>query len=1028
MKTNKIVPKLILLIGILLSMQLTFAQTRITGTVVDEDKSPLPGVTVSIKGTSIGTISDMDGNYEILVTKGQVVEFRFIGYKLYDIAFNGSNTVLNVQLEQDVEQIKEVVVTALGIKQERKAINYAVQDVKSDDILASKQENLVNSLNGKIAGVMITSSSGSPGASSQILIRGATSASEDINNQPLFIVDGMPIDNSASYGGGNRAMDINPNDIESISVLKGPAASALYGLEAANGAIIITTKSGASGKTKVDYNSNISLQQVFKLPPRQQTYMQGTSGYYDNAVNSSWGPLFNPGMQKYNNIDNFFQTGIMHKHDISVSGGNAKSNFLASANYMDQVGVVPAEQYTKFGGLIKGAIAVNDKLIINASTNLINSVNQRSGYGSMYTVYNWPLNDNMENFLNPDGTKRWLVQRNPGDEWINSENPYWRAENNSIQDEVIRNISQLSFEYKPFTFLSVNYRLGSDITNQHYTSITAPQSAGSLENFEGKITDSQRYFQKSTSTLNINFNRELKNGLSFNLLVGNNIQMESARTSYIYGIKFKNPDLNSINNMEETDATQFMVRRRIYGYYGDFKIDYKDFAYLEITGRQDWSSTLPKSNNTFFYPSVSGGLTITKLIWPTVDNRIFTYGKIRGSWAQVGKDAPAQRLTSVLENHQTIGGGFKYDYYAGNPNLKPESTKAWEIGTDLRFFGGKTRLDITYYNMTSVDQIIQSRISPASGWIILAFNAGSVQNKGLEIIFEQNIIKNKNLSWNINFNISGNRSIVIALPSFVSRLPVTAGQLISAAKPTSLLNEPLLAIEGTVYLRNENNQLVMDEYGYPRIGTYLKDEGGNYVLNSDGTRKIDNTNVFLGNREPDAIIGITNTITYKRFDLSFMFDFRKGGTVLNATNASLISSGNSAYLEQYRNKVVTFNGVIENEDGSFSQNDREVVLNQSYFNNYIGVGENFVEDASWIRLRYVTLSYSLNQKHLKQRGIENIQMSVSARNLLLITPYSGGDPETNYAGSGIGGAGTIGLDYFSVPAVQSLDFSVRFSF
>ncbi len=408
---------------------------------------------------------------------------------------------------------------------------------------------------------------------------------------------------------------------------------------------------------------------------------------------------------------------------------------------------------------------------------------------------------------------------------------------------------------------------------------------------------------------------------------------------------------------------------------------------------------------------------------------IISYAKIRGNWAQVGKDAPPQRLTSVLEPSYTIGGGFKYDYYAGNPNLKPETTESWEIGTDLRFFNGKTRIDFTYYSMRSIDQIIQSRISPASGWVILVFNSGSIENKGIELIFSQKIIDNNNFNWKLSSNLSRNNSKLKELPSFVSKYPVTYGQLLNEARPSSVLGHPLMAIEGTQYLRNDNGDMVIDEDGYPRIGTYLKDNEGNYVYDNDGMIKVDGQSVFLGNREPKYLIGITNDINYKNLSLSFMFDIRVGGDVLNLTKAFMLSRGTDGSLDEHRNQSTVFNGVVEMGDGQFENNESKIILDQSFYNSaYLHAGENFVEDASWTRLRYVTLNYQIPTSISKKMRIKNLSLSVTGRNLFLWTKYSGGDPETNYYGSGLGGTGTAGLDYFNVPATRGIDLTLKSTF
>ncbi len=1006
-----------------------FSQSYIVSGVITDaaDGTTIIGASVIIKGTNKGALSDFNGKYSIDVgdNSNATLKFSYVGYKDVEIEV-ASREKINVALEIKDEQLNEVVITALGLKRDKKVLNYAIQEIKSEDISNSKQENIVNSLNGKIAGVFVTNSSGTPGASSQILIRGANSVSDAVDNQPLFVVDGIPIDNSASFNGGNRAMDINSSDIESVTVLKGPTAAALYGLEAANGAIIITTKSGKEGVTNIDFSASFGAEDAVRLPKRQTDYKQGYRGIYDPESRSSWGPLFSKNDKKYENIGNFLKPGLKQKYDLSVSTGSEKANVYISTNYLTQEGIFPGENYRRYGVLLKGKAKLNSKISLNLSSNLIRSHNRRGGLGRMYNVYNWPINNDMSKYYNPDGSKNWLIPRAEGYEWNNPENPYWMSENNPNTDDVNHTLTMGSINYAITDNLKAVYRIGTDITNQFYKSITSPESAGSAERYKGIIIEKDRSFIKTNSTFLLTYDKKLGGGFNLSALIGNDIKDTKSKLTIIDGRKYRNPDLDNINNLEDIKATQYLSRKRLVGVFADVKFDYRSTIFLGVTGRNDWSSTLPKSNNSFFYPSVSLGIDLSKFL---PSDNILSYGKLRANWAQVGKDAPPHRLTAVLKSTQTIGGGFKYDYYAGNPNLKPETTESWEVGTDLRFFKGKTRIDFTYYSMKSIDQIIQSRISPASGWVILVFNSGSIENKGIELILSQKLFDKRSFNWEISSNISRNISKLKELPSFVSKYPVTYGQLLNEARPSSVLGHPLMAIEGTKYLRNDKGELVLDEYGYPRIGTYVKDDKGNYVFDKNGMIKVDNQSVFIGNREPEYIIGLTNDVSYKAFSLSFMFDFRIGGDVLNLTKAFMLSRGTDGSLEEHRNQSTVFNGVVETGDGNFDINDKKVILDQSFYNAYyLHAGENFVEDASWTRLRYISLNYDLPKFLAGKLGLKNLNISVTGRNLFLLTKYSGGDPETNYFGSGLGGTGTAGLDYFNVPATRGIEFTLKSSF
>ncbi len=1007
-----------------------FAQNSVSGTVKDaKTGEALIGASVLVKGTTTGAVTDLDGNFKISLPANDGKEYKlvasYLGYLKKEVAVNNA-TVLTIELAQDTKQLSEVIVTAFGVETEKKQINYSIQEVETKEIIDSGQDNIVNALQGKVTGVQITNTSGSPGASSSIIIRGASSINEGTDNQPLFVVDGIPISNSAAFGGSNRAFDINTNDVASMTVLKPGPAAALYGIAAANGAIIITTKSAKSGKSTVTFSSGVSVDQALRPSPRQMKFTQGSLGVFDDESTSNWGPQTLPNQQVFDNVNNFLQYGIRQKYDLSVSGGSEKANGYISGNFLDHTGIFPGERLTRYGLLIKGTTQINDKISVTSSANFINTDNTRTGFGTMFNVYRWPINNDMSNYQNSDGSKRFLIDRPAGQEWRNPENPYWRAENNPNTDDIQRLIVTNTISWSILDNLTFTYRFGGDFTNHFYQSITSPGSTGGAITFTGAMQEFERTARILTSTALLQYDETFFDKLQVSALIGHNFQSDFGKNTSISGTGFRNPDFVNINNLQNFEPpSQSIGQRQIIGAFSDIKLDYNGMVSLGLTGRYDWSSSLAVSKNPFFYPSASLGVVFTEFF---ERNSILSFGKLRASVSQTAKDPSPHRLASVVEPYNGINGGFKYDFFAGNPDLEPEFSNNWEIGADLRFFEGSLGIDFAYYESITDDILLSSRVSPASGWIQLLFNAGSIQNRGMELTIDydmpSSVLNSDAVRWNVLANISGNRSKVFALPSFVSRLPVTAGQVISAARPTSFLDRPLFAIEGSTYLYNEFGQLVVDEDGRPRFGSYITDGEGNYELNSDGTRKIDNTNAYLGNREPKAIIGITNTFEYKNFNLSFLFDIRVGGVVLNAAKATMIGNGSAAYLEEYRNKSTLFEGVVETEAG-FEENAQATVLNQSFFNDYAGIGSNFVEDASWTRLRYVTLSYNLPEAWSSKIGSKNLSFSLTGRNLVLWTKYSGGDPETNYAGAGVGGVGTIGLDYFNVPTTRGIDLTLK---
>ena len=1018
----------ILTIGcmILLQLQGISQSTKITGRVVENiSGESLPGVSIVVKGTSNGTITDFDGNYTLALddAEGKTLIYSFIGFLPQEIKI-GTSTEIDVTLEENTEQLDEVIVTALGITENKRALNYAAQDIKSKTISETQQQNVVNALQGKIAGVQISSSGGSPGSSSSIVIRGGSSVGEGRSNEPLFVIDGIIMDNSTFRGSGNRAMDINPNDIASMTVLKGPVAASLYGIRAANGAVVITTKSGKEGKVRVDFGSTISLDRAFRPLEVQQTYSRGLDGLGDDETSRMWGPAYLPNDQIYDNIGEFFETGVQQKYDFSVSGGSDKSTFYLSASNNNQTGIVPGEEYNRFNVLLKASVNISEKITLTSSVNKILSTNARTLNGSMENVYTWPTDNRMSDYLTPDGRRKNLIN-GLGDPFDDRENPYWVIANNLPEYDINRTISHAFLDWKLSESVTATYRIGMDRSNQYYKRVTAEGSFGSVERFEGGISESEKDNRNITSTLNLTFSKMIASDLNLYVLAGTNADLTKARITTTEGSVFILPNLRNINNtdLRLKEIRQDNVQKRVVGVYGQAKLDYKGIVSIGVTGRNDKTSTITPGENSFFYPSTTVGLVFTELM-PKSVTKIFSFGKLRASWAESGSDANPESLGVVLEPYPGYGNGFKHEYFAGNSFLVPERQRSLEYGGHLTFLNGRFDLDITRYNIEASDMIIQSRISTASGWVIQTFNSGNTINKGWEGVLEADILKNRPVKWATIANFSRNRSKLSKLPAFISRYPVTSGQIISQARPQGIVGEPLFAIEGVPYLRNENGTIVISDEGFPRSGTYVKDEAGQFILNSDGTRKVTQEKVYMGNREPDWLLGITNEFTYKNFGLSFLVDIRKGGDVINASAARLFSSGLHKSLNENRNKVMVFDGQVETPEG-FIENNEQVVLDEDYFQfTYQNVGENFVEDGSWVRLRYVAITYNFTD-FAKRIGMQRLDFTVTGRNLFMLTKYSGGDPEQNFSGSGVGGPGTTGLDFFNVPTTQGISFSLR---
>lgn len=1012
----KKVLQLLLLLGLSLTTWQGWAQAiTVTGKVTSaSDNTPLPGVSIGVKGTTKGTFADANGQYTIQASEGNTLVFSFIGYTTKEVPVGASPTI-NVVLQEDARSLDEVVVTAFGIEQEKRALGYSVQELQSRDITETQQPNIVNTMQGKVAGVQITNSGGAPGASAIMLIRGGTSLSG--NNQPLYVVDGIPVDNTTAVGQGglgagtapasNRAIDINPEDIESISVLKGPAAAALYGLRAAEGAVVITTKKGKGGRARINYSNSFSFDVVNKLPELQSVYKQGEQGVFDPSAMGSWGPQFEAGETIYDNLESVFQTAFTQKHDLSVSGGNERSTFYGSASHYDQGGIVENTSLERNSFRLSADSKVGEKLRVGGTANYIKTgrsyVSQGSASGVMGAVY-WPRNDDMTNYLNPDGTQRTIAT---------FDNPHWGIRNKPITSDVDRIMAVGSVIYDPFKFLNITYRLGTDYYTDNFKSVRMPSTTITGEE-NGAISQSTTNNQITTSTLLVTAKKSFAETFNTSLTLGHNVEDSYRQTTSWYGRNFIDPGFAGINNVVQTDRTvsQNISQRRIVGVFADLNLDWKGIAFLNFRGRNDWSSTLPVENRSFFYPAISTSLVLTDLledIGAISGDNFLSFAKIRASWARVGKDAPPHVLATTLAtatNSFTIAPrGFisnANDYY-GNPSLKPEFTNSIEFGADLRFLRNRIGLDVTYYKTSTDEQILGTRTPPSSGAFLAYMNGGQIDNEGVEIMVNTQPVTNQNFTWSLDFNLAKNETTVKDLPGNLDRVELSdawaAGQV---AQGAAFLGGTLFGINGNVWKRNEEGQLLLNNEGYPQVQSTLQ---------------------YIGDRNPDWTGGITNAFTYKNaLSLSFLWDVRIGGDIYNATENVLVRSGLSTKTLN-RGETVVFDGIIESTG---EPNTQSVVLNQDYYQTiYPFQGYDFVEDGSWWRLRYVTLTYTLPKRIIERTPINTLQVFGTARNLILITDYSGVDPEVSGSGAGVGGSGSFGFDNLGVPATRGFDLGLR---
>lgn len=976
-------------------------QSTVQGTVSGAD-GPVAGVTVSGVGTSLSTVTDANGKYSLKVPMGTVLRFTSIGFKTKEVIV-ASNTV-DVILEADDAAIEEVVVTAMGIERNKKNLTYAVQTVSGDDLRSANQGNVLNSLQGQIAGAQISSSGGSPGLPTEIILRGSTTLTGD--NQPLMIVDGIRVNNSSANGTVNRIADINSEDIENITILKGAAASALYGIDAASGAIIITTKKGKAGAIQIGGSYKAFVETMGRLPRQQAIYTTGTGGTYDESSGSSWGRKFRYDEKIYNNLERFFETGLTHDANLNINGGSENLQYYMSGGYRKAGSMVPNTHQDKINFLAKGTAKLSSKITVTGSANYIqNNIQEGLGGASeggwINSILTYPLRYDILQYEKPNG-EPWYAYIEDEDDGRNARiSPMWGVMRNPRINSVDRFIVNGSIDYKPLEWLTFNYRLGQDYTASKYRTVITPGTPGAY--FKGRMTESNSASRYVTSIFNATMQHKFFNDFNVSLILGGNSDYIKSEGLAYTGETFLVPDIFSPNVIERNNLglTESNVPKQRYAVYGDFRIEYKNLLSFGITGRNDWTSTLSRENRRFYSPSYSGSFTFSELIHPEE-----WYGKLRVSYAKVGKDTAPFKTNTNLVGTQTVGGGFVVSSTGGNPNLRPERTKEFEIGTELSFLKRRLNVDFAYYQRSSIDMIMTPRVPLPSGYVIMTFNNGSLRNRGIEASVNVVPVKNESFTWSSTVNAWKNTSKMLEFAGDIQTFKYTNAQLVAGAAATTL-GQHVLGITGTDYKRTEEGYVIVDANGYPTI---------------DGVEK------NIGNREPEFNIGWLNKFSYKGFDLSFMWDFRFGGDILNASRQRMMSVGTAYDVGQWRDKEFLFNGVVAQEDGSYAKNEKPVVLNYSYFaNNYYQVGTNFVEKVNWARVRFITLGYTVPKGFSTRLGVKRLGLEFSAQNPFVITNYSGGDPEVNSAGPNAGGSGasTMGVDNGAIPLPRSFSFGLN---
>jgi len=1005
---------------LLLFSSAIFAQQRkIKGVVISpESNAPLPGVTIKIKGTSSAYQTDASGNFSIDAKTGDVLQFSYVGYNDYEVTVSSNTSTLRISLYSKDNSLEEVVVTALDIQRTPRELGYSIQKVKGEDVAQTGRSNFINALQGRVAGLSVGSTGGLPGSSSTIVLRGGTSF--DGNNQPLFIIDGIPVDNSTLAEGSllndaanrgadynNRIGDLDPNDIENITVLKGPAATALYGIDAANGAIIITTKKGAKGKMAVSYTNNFRFENSTRFPERQMKYGTGSLGVSANNTLSHWGAEIG-NTPTYDNVKNFFKTGFLNSHNLTFSGGSQLLSSSISLNNLSHDGTVPNTNYTRRSVRMSLSSEISPKLRLNGSANYIFSKNKKGTKGANSFYYYslvWPITADMRNWQDDNGERVNLLDQDD-----TFDNPYFDLNRNGTRDNTKRLLLNGSVSYDVTDWFNVTGRIGYDEYNTYGLTFLDPESNQTIPNKSnakavgGIMLDYNQQFELLNYYLLLNFKKSV-NDFHGTFTTGLNIDERESRTDSRYGETFSVPGLISINNTDraKVEAATRGYRRRLVGVFGDFKIDYKNYLYLNLTGRNDWSSTLPEENNNFFYPSASLSFVFTDALKFT--SSVLNFGKLRASVAQVGKDAPPHRIDPALNAFTRTGGGFAVGFFGPNPKIKPETTTSLEFGGEFRFFNSRLSLDATFYRVRSKDQIVSPRLSYASGYILQLVNSGVMENKGFELLVTGKPVIRKDFSWNVIANFFLNRNKVVSLPGNFPEFYLSDTWMAGNVRAGYVAGESYYSFTGYGPLYNDKGQVVIGSNGYPvRNGTYH----------------------YIGNRQPDFNLGLTNILRYKNFTLAFLWDWKNGGDIFNATDWSLTARGLSERTLD-RGKTIVFDGV----DANGTKNTQQVTLDQTYFtSSTLGLLEsNFIEkDIYWLRLRDINLSYVIPADVFKNTFIKGVEFNAGISNLVLITNYTGADPDVNGLNASNRGSGAVGFDYFSLPSPVAFQFGINAKF
>ena len=1073
--------KLYLLTFLLMAFVVTaFAQDRnISGTVTasDESDEPLPGVSVVVEGTTIGTITDIDGKYSLKVPKGyENLVFSYIGYEAQTLPI-GASSMIDVSLAPSSELIEEVVITALGVSRKEKSLGYAVQDLEGDGFVQAREANIVNALNGKVAGVHINNSSGAVGASTRITLRGPSSITGD--NQPLFIVDGVPIDNT-NYGTSNDGSnatagsvdqpngiaDINPDDIETISVLKGPNSAALYGMRGANGVIVITTKRGKAGKKGlgISVNSTTSFEKPLVLPDFQNSYGQGGNQDFfqfidgstgDGGVDESWGPPLDVGLEfvqwdsyiQYDengdpvpfekvtnpepkpwvsnpdNIKDFYETGITTNNNVSFSGGAENVGYRLSLGHMNQKGIIPNTDFTKYNVSGSSSLRIAKKLTAGISLNYIKSGSDNlptGGYNNENPVQQMIWSGRQVDFTKlkdyenlPLAAVGTAAEGSPLN-WntLFQNNPYWIQDNsiNSLdKDRVIGNV-ELSWDINDM--FNVRVKTGADT----WAMTTDEKKAKGTNEFkEGFYRQVSRKFTEINAEAILGFNKALSDDFELSLNFGGNIMNRNYNRLWGEIAQLELPDVYSLSNIKSGSTpvlTSFIEKQRINSLFGFGQLAYKNAIYLDFTARNDWSSVLPLENSSFFYPSVSLSVVLTDLL--DMNSSTLSFLKLRGGWSSVGSTGALDpyNIEQTFAFRDEAWGSIALPFNPNllkNPNLVSESTTGLEFGIDLRLFRNRLRVDATYYNQTSSDLIVNAEVSAASGYFFTGKNIAEMKNNGVELQVGATLVRSRDLNIDMGLTFAKNNNEVVSLGGLEA--------LILGNGLGGQWDVDLQAREGL-------------PYGVLFGPAFVRDGEGN-IVHENGLPVIDPEYRVLGDVQPDWTGGLTFDLNYKGITLGTIIDAKIGSEIHSMTTswgryAGVLSEtllGRETGIVGEGVKVIGSDG-----DGNPIYGPNDVVAKAETYNKRAyqnSVAESAVFDASYVKLRQVLLGYDLPTTLFKGNVFQKATIALVGRNLAILykkVPHI--DPESAFSSDN----GEQGQEFGQLPSTRSIGVNLNFKF